>query len=250
MWKPSRRCGDDRDDTGMIGGRRGWHGDHGDNMEWRPRRQRKPRRPQPWRPHGDLLGAMGMMWGWRGWHGDDVGTTWGQRGDHGDNEITKNAITFEWIEIIEFRLKIWDPWTLPHTCRLQLMCRWGVFYPKCHFYPKSAPVTLEKFFFPVFALDPIRPYLDWALRGFFDLLTHLRPIEIAAEMKTKCKIWLKCQFSHTTINHRKILNAPLDALMCPLQIINWHWTLIVDPSWCKRMLYPPPIQCRKLLDQP
>ena len=39
-------------------------------------------------------------------------------------------------------------------------------------------------------------------------------------MKRKCKIELKCQFSHTTINHRKILNAPLDALMCPLQIIN------------------------------
>ena len=38
-----------------------------------------------------------------------TGTTWGQRGDHGDNEITKNAITFERIEIIEFRLKIWDP---------------------------------------------------------------------------------------------------------------------------------------------
>ena len=26
----------------------------------------------------------------------------------------------------------------------------------------------------------------------FDLLTQLRPFEIAAEMKTKCKIWLKC----------------------------------------------------------
>ena len=41
-----------------------------------------------------------------------TGTTWGrwgQHGDHGDNEITKNAITFERIEIIEFRLKIWDP---------------------------------------------------------------------------------------------------------------------------------------------
>ena len=34
---------------------------------------------------------------------------WGQCGDHGDNEITKNAITFERIKIIEFRLKIWDP---------------------------------------------------------------------------------------------------------------------------------------------
>ena len=54
----------------------------------------------------------------------------------------------------------------------------------------------------------------------FDLLAHLQPIKIAAEIKTKCKIWLKCQFSHTTVNHRKIFNAPLDVLMCPLQIIN------------------------------
>ena len=41
-----------------------------------------------------------------------TGTTWGpwgQHGDHRDNEITKNAITFEQIEIIEFHLKIWDP---------------------------------------------------------------------------------------------------------------------------------------------
>ena len=38
-----------------------------------------------------------------------TGTTWGPRGPHGDNKITKNAITFERIEIIEFRLKIWDP---------------------------------------------------------------------------------------------------------------------------------------------
>ena len=53
----------------------------------------------------------------------------------------------------------------------------------------------------------------------FDLLTDLRPIEIAAELKTKCKISLKCQFSHTTVNRRKIFNAPLDALMYPLQII-------------------------------
>ena len=57
-------------------------------------------------------GAMGTMWRQWGQHGDDTGMTWGpqgQRGDHGDNEITKNAITFERIEIIEFRLKIWDP---------------------------------------------------------------------------------------------------------------------------------------------
>ena len=74
-----------------------WGGDHGDN-----------------RDHGDHSHGnhMGTFWGlWRRC-GDDVGmmgTTWGQCGDHGDNEITKNAITFERIEIIEFRLKIWDP---------------------------------------------------------------------------------------------------------------------------------------------
>ena len=53
-----------------------------------------------------------------------------------------------------------------------------------------------------------------------DLLTHLWLFEIVAKMKTKCKIWLKCQFLHRTTNCRKICNAPLDALMCPLQIIN------------------------------
>ena len=37
----------------------------------------------------------------------------------------KNAIKRERIEIIEFRLKICDPWALLHTYRLDLMCRWG-----------------------------------------------------------------------------------------------------------------------------
>ena len=39
-------------------------------------------------------------------------------------EILK-TIKREWIEIIEFRLKICDPWTLLHTYRLDLMCMWG-----------------------------------------------------------------------------------------------------------------------------
>ena len=38
-----------------------------------------------------------------------MGMTGMTRGPRGDNEITKNAITFERIEIIEFCLKIWDP---------------------------------------------------------------------------------------------------------------------------------------------
>ena len=86
--------------------------------------------------------------------------------------------------------------------------------------------------------------------SIFDLLTHLWPFQIWPEMKTKkCKIWLKCKFSHRTVNCKKIWNTPLDALLCPLQIINWHWASIIDPSWCKCMLYPPTIQCKKLLDQ-
>ena len=95
-WGPSGGYGDDVGMMGTMWGWRGQHGDngdHGDNMGWRPQRQQRP-----WGPHGNLLGSRGMTWGWRG-----------QCGDHGDNEITKNAINFEQIKIIEFCLKIWDP---------------------------------------------------------------------------------------------------------------------------------------------
>ena len=53
-----------------------------------------------------------MMWGQHGDEGDDMGmtgTTWGPRGPCGDNEITKSAIAFKQIKIIEFCLKILDP---------------------------------------------------------------------------------------------------------------------------------------------
>ena len=65
---------------------------------------------RPKRPH------LRTFWGLLGKHedsqnddGDDVGMMWGRQGPCRDNKITKNAITFEQIEIIEFRLKIWDP---------------------------------------------------------------------------------------------------------------------------------------------
>ena len=67
-----------------------------------------------------------------------------------ETQIRKITISIEWIEIIQFCLKICDPWTLLHTYRLGLICRWGVSYPKWHFYildPKKyiffAPVTLQ-----------------------------------------------------------------------------------------------------------
>ena len=73
---------------------------------------------------------------------------------------------------------------------------------------------------PVFALDPSRPYLDWALRGFFYLQTHLQPFEIWLEMKTKVQNSTKMWIYHRTVNLKKMWNGPLDALICPLQVIN------------------------------
>ena len=99
------------------------------------------------------------------------------------------------------------------------MCRWGMSYHKWHFYvfdPKKCSCDPPIKNFPVFALYPIRPYLDWALRA----LTHLWPFQLRLEMKTKVQNWNKMSICHRTINHKKIWNVPLDALICPLQIIN------------------------------
>ena len=54
----------------------------------------------------------------------------------------------------------------------------------------------------------------------FDLLTHLQPFQIRLEMKTKVQNWTKMSICHRTVNHKKIWNVPLDALICPLQITN------------------------------
>ena len=105
--------------------------------------------------YGDDVGTTGTTWGQ---HGDNVGMTWGrrgQRGDHRDNEITKNAITFERTEIIEFCLKIWDSSTLSHTCRLQLMCRWGGVLSQMVFLCKKCSGDPQKKIFVFFALDPL-----------------------------------------------------------------------------------------------
>ena len=59
-WGQQGRCGDDRDDVGMMGTS---CGDHGDNM-WRPQR------PQ----------TMGTTWGPSGGYGDDVGMMGTTRG--------------------------------------------------------------------------------------------------------------------------------------------------------------------------
>ena len=67
-----------------------------------------------------------------------------------DTQIRRITITLERIKIIQFCLKICDPWTLLHTYRLGLMCRWGMSYHKWHFYvfdPKkcSCDPPIKKF---------------------------------------------------------------------------------------------------------
>ena len=60
------------------------------------------------------------------------------------------------------------------------------------------------------------------------------PFKLDLKWWPKCKIWLKCLFA-IELSTTKNWNIPWGALMCPLQIINWHWTPIMDPSWCKHM---------------
>ena len=104
-------------------------------------------------------------------------------------------------------------------------------------------------FLPIYVHNSINQSKNSPVKGWRDLSKMSEPIfnpfEIRAKMKTKVQ-----NLTKMSIFHRKICNAPLDALMCPLQIINWHWTLIIDPSWHKYMLYPPPVQTQKLLNQP
>ena len=45
-------------------------------------------------------------------------------------EISQNSIKIEWIKIFQFCLKIWDLWTLVHSYRPHLVCRWGVSHHK------------------------------------------------------------------------------------------------------------------------
>ena len=59
-----------------------------------------------------------------------------------ETQIRRITITLEWIKIIQFCLKIWDPWTLLHTYKLDLMCRWGGVLLQNALLCLFAPVTL------------------------------------------------------------------------------------------------------------
>ena len=105
-------------------------------------------------------------------------------------QIRRITITLERIEIIQFCLKIWDPWTLLHTYRLELMCGWGCPIPKGTFIFWTQKFTSFSLLWPsnknvpVFALDPSTPHLDWALKGFWPP-NPFTTFQIWLEMKTK-----------------------------------------------------------------
>ena len=64
--------------------------------------------------------------------------------------------------------------------------------PKVHLFRSCEPLIKK---FPVFALDPIRPYLDWARRGFLTSWPIYNPFKFDFKWRPKCKIELKCQFA-------------------------------------------------------
>ena len=90
------------------------------------------------------------------------------------------TIKLEQIKIFQFCLKILDLWIFLHSSRLSSMCRWRG-SKKVHLICYcQAPGKI----FPAFTPEPDRPCFDWYLM-IFDLLTYLRPFQIAAESKTK-----------------------------------------------------------------
>ena len=177
--------------TGTTWGRR-HYGDHshGDHMK-------------------DLLGTIPRtMWGWQkmftvgmtwGWH---IGMTWGLTGmmwglcgdSRGQQNLLKSAMYFcnesrlmQWtFSVLSSRFE--DAWTIPHTCRLQLMYRWGVSYPKLSFLSKKCSGwQSKKKFSKVFALDSqVRLIFRLSPERIFDLLKVIYdPLKSFSEMNDK-----------------------------------------------------------------
>ena len=88
-------------------------------------------------------------------------------------------------------------------------------YPSTHHHSCQIPGKI----FPVFTLDPNRPCLDWDLISFLTSQPIYDPFKSDWKWRQKWEIWLWHKFSIES-STTKNLNAPLDALLCPLQIIN------------------------------
>ena len=163
-----------------------------------------------------------------------------------ETQIGRITITLEQIKIIQFCLKICDPWTLLHTYRLGLMCRWGVSYDKWHFYvfdqkKCSCDPPIKNFL--VFALDPTRPCLDCQLRAILTSQPIYDPFKFDFEWRPKCKIGLNVNLPK---NHQAERNLKYTLGCSNVFSTNhqWHWIPIIDYSWFNSMLYPPPVQCQ------
>ena len=94
----------------------------------------------------------------------------------------------------------------------------------------------------VFTLDTSRWCLHWQLRPILTFQPIYNPFKFYVKWRLKCKIWLNVNLSKICWAE-KICNVPLHVVMCPLQIINWHWTGI-NPSWFNWMLCLLSVQCQ------
>ena len=77
--------------------------------------------------------------------------------------------------------------------------------------------------------------------NIFDLITHFRHFQIGPQIMKNWEICISGQFSHRSVNRKNLQKIFLSSLICPLQMTNWQWTPIIDPSCRKRMLYPLPV---------
>ena len=95
-------------------------------------------------------------------------------------------------------------------------------YSKWHFYvfdAKKCSCDPPIKNFPIFALDPTRPYLDWQPKAILTSQPIYDPFKCDFEWRPKCKIGLNVNLPKNR-QAEKNSNVPLDALMCPLPIIN------------------------------
>ena len=74
----------------------------------------------------------------------------------------------------------------------------------------------------------------------FEILIPLQPFQIWPEMKTKVQNLIKYQFLHRTIICQKNLKCTLRCSNGSSTNHQWHWIPIINPSWCKSMLYHHP----------
>ena len=78
--------------------------------------------------------------------------------------------------------------------------------------------------------------------NIFDLPIYFRHFKIGLQIMKNWEIRVSGQFFHRSVNRKNLQKIFLSSLICPLQMTNWQWTPIIDPSCRKRTLYLLPIK--------